>query len=170
MLASQDFHWTDYAKKVHKFKPCSVRMKRLKVRDNPKKKVFTITPTNVPTFYLPLFLNNFDLLDCQGPAEQCRATKANGLANIYFFLQQAEWVKVNYSGLGPKNRTFGQKIKVQSSGVLRRPQNLSYSKKANVLCDCNHDMTVCQKVPKADFSKLIFKVKIHPNLFIIFFN
>lgn len=78
MLASQDFHWTDYAKKVHKFKPCSVRMKRLKVRNNPKKKVFTITPTNVPTFYLPLFLNNFDLLDCQGPAEQCRATKANG--------------------------------------------------------------------------------------------
>ena len=92
MLASQDFHWTDYAKKVHKFKPCSVRMKRLKVRNNPKKKVFTITPTNVPTFYLPLFLNNFDLLDCQGPAEQCRATKANGLANIYFFLHQAVWV------------------------------------------------------------------------------
>ena len=85
MLASQDFHWTDYAKKVHKFKPCSVRMKRLKVRNKPKKNVFTITPTNVPTFYLPLFLNNFDLLDCQGPAEQCRASKANGLANIYFF-------------------------------------------------------------------------------------
>ena len=92
MLASQDFHWTDYAKKVHKFKPCSVRMKRLKVRNNPKKNVFTITPTNVQTFYLPLFLNNFDLLDCQGPAEQCRACKANGLANIYFFLQQAVWV------------------------------------------------------------------------------
>ena len=109
MLASQDFHWTDYAKKVHKFKPCSVRMKRLKVRDNPKKKVFTITPTNVPTFYLPLFLNNFDLLDCQGPAEQCRATKANGLANIYFFLQQAEWVKVNYSGLGPKKQDLWPK-------------------------------------------------------------
>jgi len=78
MLESQDFHWTDYTKKVHKFKPCSVRMKRLKVRNNPKKKVFTITPTNVPTFYLPLFLNNFDLLDCQGPAEKCRATKIYG--------------------------------------------------------------------------------------------
>lgn len=84
MLASQDFHWTDYTKKVHKFKPCSVRMKRLKVRNNLKKKVFTITPTNVPTFYLPLFLNNFDLLDCQGPAEKCIATKSYGLANIYF--------------------------------------------------------------------------------------
>jgi len=78
MLASQDFHWTDYTKKVHKFKPCSVRMKRLKVRNNLKKKVFTITPTNVPTFYLPLFLNNFDLLDCQGPAEKCIATKSYG--------------------------------------------------------------------------------------------
>ena len=156
MLASQDFHWTDYAKKVHKFKPCSVRMKRLKVRNNPKKKVFTITPTNVPTFYLPLFLNNFDLLDCQGPAEQCRATKANGLANIYFFLQQAVWVKVNYSGLGPKKQDLWPKIKVQSSGILRRPQNyekspLSYSKKANVLCDCNHGMTVYQKCQKQTF-------------------
>ena len=30
---------------------------------------------NVPTFYLPLFLNNFDLLDCQGPAEKCKETK-----------------------------------------------------------------------------------------------
>ena len=77
---------------------------------------------------------------------------------------------LNYSGLGPKKQDLWPKINVQSSGVLRRPQNLSDSKKANVLCDCNHDMTVCQKVPKADFSKLIFKVKIHPNLFIIFFN
>ena len=27
---------------------------------------------NIPTAYLPLFLNNFDLLDCQGPAEKPR--------------------------------------------------------------------------------------------------
>ena len=97
MLASQDFYWTDYAKKVHKFKPCSVRMKRLKVRNNPKKKVFTITPTNVPTFYLPLFLNNFDLLDCQGPAEKCKATKAYGSVNIYFLYNKLSgFKKVRY--------------------------------------------------------------------------
>lgn len=74
MLESRDFLWTDPMKKVHKFTPSSVQMKRLKIK-NPKKTI-TITPTNVPTFYLPLFLNNFDVLDSQGPAEKCRETRA----------------------------------------------------------------------------------------------
>merc|ERR1719219_1135999 len=59
-LESGGFFWTDQNNKSHKFKPCTIQLKRLK-RKNLQKTVFKITQVKIPTGYLPSFLNDFDL-------------------------------------------------------------------------------------------------------------
>ena len=56
-------------KNVHKFKPCSIQIKRLN-RKNSKKTLFKVIQVDNPTDYLPSFLNDFEILDSQGPAEK----------------------------------------------------------------------------------------------------
>ena len=75
-LESGGFFWTDQKNIVHKFKPCSIQLKRLKSK-NSKKTLFKITRVNIPTDYLPSFLNNFDILDSQGPTEKPRKNVIN---------------------------------------------------------------------------------------------
>ena len=68
-LESGGFFWTDQKNNVHKFKPCSIQLKRLN-RKNSKKTLFKVIQVDTPTDYLPSFLNDFEILDAQGPAEK----------------------------------------------------------------------------------------------------
>ena len=68
-LESGGFFWTDQKNNVHKFKPCSIQIKRLN-RKNSKKTLFKVLQVDTPTDYLPSFLNDFEILDSQGPAEK----------------------------------------------------------------------------------------------------